>query len=448
MAGFYYGGLKFYEDKFLMNVFINDVNIGNLTKAEAKEKLTNYITNQSIKITEDEQSKGEIVIDHLDPTIQIDEIVESLMDQQDINQWPLSVVNPQKQQVEMDKLVDFKEHNLTSLLKKQGIVNEGRNKPTLNSLDYSDKKGFFIKKGEPGNTINHSQLFDNLKASLSKENVELKLEDNYETSDSVSDMPLLTQQEKALNSVLDGKADITYQIGDEEYRLDSELMKTWVYLDDNQNPAVDTEQMRTYLTELAAETATYDRERTFESTMQGKVTVPPGIMGAEIDVEKEIPQLTQDILEGGVIKRYPAFTGYGLKLGQEDEIGDTYVEVDLTNQMEFLYVDGQLILETPINSGKPVTPTTPGANVVIEMRTNTSLKGINPITKKKYSSPVVYWMRFDNYAQGIHDASWAPGFGGDTYTWGGSLGCINTPLWAAEQIYQNVELGTPVIVFY
>ena len=64
-----------------------------------------------------------------------------------------------------------------------------------------------------------------------------------------------------------------------------------------------------------------------------------------------------------------------------------------------------------------------------------------------YASPVKYWMPFyGNY--GIHDASWRSSFGGDIYLTNGSHGCVNTPRDAMQVIFENVEKGTPVVLYY
>ncbi|MBQ3773496.1 MAG: L,D-transpeptidase, partial [Pseudobutyrivibrio sp.] len=64
-----------------------------------------------------------------------------------------------------------------------------------------------------------------------------------------------------------------------------------------------------------------------------------------------------------------------------------------------------------------------------------------------YESHVHFWMPF-NMGEGLHDATWRNKFGGDIYKRSGSHGCVNLPLSAAEKIYDIVEAGWPVIVFY
>ncbi len=52
-----------------------------------------------------------------------------------------------------------------------------------------------------------------------------------------------------------------------------------------------------------------------------------------------------------------------------------------------------------------------------------------------------------NGGEGLHDAQWRYGvFGGDIYRYSGSHGCINLPLETAEEIYNNVDVGTQVLI--
>ena len=74
-----------------------------------------------------------------------------------------------------------------------------------------------------------------------------------------------------------------------------------------------------------------------------------------------------------------------------------------------------------------------------------------PTTKKEpkkedWDVTVNYWMAFVGGMYGFHDATWRSYFGGYIYTYDGSHGCVNLPLWAAETLYNNVEVGTPVFI--
>ena len=82
-----------------------------------------------------------------------------------------------------------------------------------------------------------------------------------------------------------------------------------------------------------------------------------------------------------------------------------------------------------------------GVFKVISRQSPATLKG------EDYESDVTYFMPFA-YNVGLHDASWRSSFGGSIYKNGGSHGCINLPYDAADTIYKNVELGTPVVAYY
>ena len=64
-----------------------------------------------------------------------------------------------------------------------------------------------------------------------------------------------------------------------------------------------------------------------------------------------------------------------------------------------------------------------------------------------YDTTVTYWMPFV-YGQGLHDASWQTSFGGDTYKTKGSHGCINLPPDQAKIIYETIDKGYPILLYW
>ena len=64
-----------------------------------------------------------------------------------------------------------------------------------------------------------------------------------------------------------------------------------------------------------------------------------------------------------------------------------------------------------------------------------------------YATPVDFWMPVKG-SIGLHDADWRKEFGGDIYLTNGSHGCVNIPPEVMPTIYDEYEIGTPVIMFY
>jgi lipoprotein-anchoring transpeptidase ErfK/SrfK len=127
----------------------------------------------------------------------------------------------------------------------------------------------------------------------------------------------------------------------------------------------------------------------------------------------------------------------------KDDIGDTYIEIDMGEQEMYYYVNGILQLETPVVTGntslKRGTPS--GVNYVYLKQKDRILRGVG------YASHVDFWMPV-NGGIGIHDSSWRSSYGGTIYQNNGSHGCINTPRDIMVQLYDMVEVGTPVVMFY
>ena len=122
------------------------------------------------------------------------------------------------------------------------------------------------------------------------------------------------------------------------------------------------------------------------------------------------------------------------------------MEVNLTAQHLWFYKNGNLIVDSDFVSG----------NVGRGNGTHTGIYGITYKTRDAilgensgadYRSPVSFWMPF-NGNEGLHDANWRSKFGGSIYKTNGSHGCVNLPYSAAEKIYNNIEAGVAVVVFY
>ena len=121
---------------------------------------------------------------------------------------------------------------------------------------------------------------------------------------------------------------------------------------------------------------------------------------------------------------------------------DTFVEISLDNQYMWYYVDGKLLVETPVVTGNISAGdyTRRGCFRIAGMTTDTYLVG------PTWNDHVDYWMPFDGQI-GLHDSSWRTEYGGDIYLTDGSHGCVNTPLDAMATIYNNITVGTLVVVY-
>ena len=205
-----------------------------------------------------------------------------------------------------------------------------------------------------------------------------------------------------------------------------------------------TEKLKEYVHQLAVKYDTYGSERDFRTAEGNMIKVKGGDYGWVIYEEKEVEALRADIEAGREVIREPEYLYRGYDR-EENDIGDTYVEVDLTKQRMCFYLNGTLLVDTPVVTGtqnkKYATPT--GVYALDNKKSPAVLKG------EDYASPVTYWMPFKGNSVGLHDASWQSAFGGNRYATGyGSHGCINLPIGAAAELYGMIEPGDVVVVHY
>lgn len=446
MGVVYFAGVGFYAEKFSANTTFSTVDISNLALVQAEEKIVEDLNDKEFTIKENGEEVAKITVGELNPEYEFESELKSTYYSQNPSTWVNSLFTGDEYNESLDQHINLSEEDIVNLLSEQGLTNEGRESAINAELSFDEEEGYSVVEGQAGTEIDPARLEDALIEGLQTGNYVVNLEDSYA-------QPAITSESEEITTVMNeidqvANMEITYEIAGESVVIPKEELKKWLAFDADNNMTLDYEPVIAYLESLNETYSTFNKTRQFNSTLQGEVSVPAGILGWEIDVDAEFEQLVADIQSGSDVQREPIYYSSGGIAGQANDIGNTYVEIDLSNQYMYLYVDGVIITETPIVSGKLGAETVPGANAVNEMLMDTNLVGYNQFSEKEYSVPVNYWIRFDHQAQGIHDASWQGAFGGNVYQAAGSLGCINTPLYAVETIYNNIDYGTPVIVFY
>lgn len=243
---------------------------------------------------------------------------------------------------------------------------------------------------------------------------------------------------------------IIYQFGEEQVPVDASVVCDWIAQDENREFLFDKEgglmlkkdAIQEYIASLAAEYDTYGAVREFQTTRGDVVTIEGGTYGNKINQRAEVKYLTEAFQNKVREVHEPVYERRAWAQGKDD-IGDTYIEVDMGEQTMYYYEKGTCLMKTPIVTGNMMRRhDTPAAVCfVYDKQKNRVLRGPG------YASRVKFWMPVKG-GIGIHDASWRDEFGGDIYKTAGSHGCINTPREEMETLFERVEVGTPVVMFY
>lgn len=441
----YSAGIGYYAEKFQANTTFGNVDISNLTLAEAQAKIEADIQDETITVTENGQELDTFTMADLNAKVNTQAILEASYQSQDPTQWITGFFNSVEYDNVLMNHIIIDDYSMEEALASIGLNNESRTPSTDAYIEYREGTGYFVEEEQVGTELDLDQVKALILEGVQQGTGTVEINTAYLA-------PEVTTEDDKIVAVMDqietmSNTKITLTIAGEAVTIPREKILDWMYFDGNNQIVFDQNLIHDYLGELNEAHATFDNYREFNSTLQGAVEVAPGTLGWSIDRETETQSIVEDLYAGVDVTREPTIVGTGYNTDGTDDIGNSYVEVDMTNQIMYVYVDGKQVISTPIVTGQIGTDTVAGAYSVWNKEEDTALKGFNPWTNADYEQPVSYWIPFDDTGQGIHDANWQSTFGGDAYLTNGSLGCINTPPDVMPQVFEHVTLGMPVIVF-
>lgn len=358
-----------------------------------------------------------------------------------------------------DKLTLFEKlkTNKYSLHINYSITNDDLSKllDTLNCIKtFKESKDAYIEKIDNelviqeevyGNEIDKDLFIKNVVNEINKGNVNINLDDLniYIKPKTLKNDVNLKKQVESYNKCINTK--FTYLFGKYKEVISKDMISSWISFNEKNEITFDEDSMLEYISSLATKYNTYGTTRTFTTTNGQTIKIPAGDYGWSISQTKEVENLKNDLLKGETIEREPTwlYVGYGSYTNQNGlDIGDSYIEINISSQHLWLYVDGDLKLESDFVSGNESKGHgTPSGVFGLTYKTkNATLKGPG------YATPVSYWMPF-NRDIGLHDATWRNSFGGKIYKTSGSHGCINLPKEKAKEIYNYIDTYFPIIVY-
>ncbi len=305
-----------------------------------------------------------------------------------------------------------------------------------------------------GNTFDLSSLIAAVSDAVSNGETELNVEEAglYQTPSRTSEDEDLIQQRDELNSVISASVTYTLPTGADKV-LDADTLVTWLATDEAGNYYYDSDNWATnlgfYVQDLAQQVNTSETTADFTTHSGTVVSLDNYLQGWIIDEDAEETQLAEELSSHAVVTREPNYSQRAYS-DENNGIGNTYVEIDLSSQYLWVIENGEVVMETSVVSGTMTASmyTPEGIYPLYGKQEGRYLRGTQYADGTyEYVSWVDYWMPF-NGGIGLHDASWRTEFGGTTYIEGGSHGCVNLPSDFAAELYEWISVGTPVICYY
>lgn len=430
----------YFSNHFYYNSVVNCINVSGQTVKEANNTISSEINEYTLKLQGRENVNDEIKGNDIELSYKSNDSLEKLKKNQNPFMWFLGFLN-KNNNLTMDmvsyneSLLDEHIENLT-YFDSENIV-----EPKDADFEFKNNK-FEIINEVAGTKVNKEVLREKIMNAIKNgENIlDLEKENCYENPNYTKDSKEILETKDKLNSMMNFT--ITYDIGDEKEKVDSNIISNWLNVGENFEINIDKDKIKEFVYQLASKYNTFGGNRDFLTTDGDTIKVSGGNYGWIIDQPKEVNELVNNLKENKPIEREPIYSQTAVSRSKND-IGDTYVEINMTKQHMWFYKNGNLITDGDVVTGNASNNwSTPVGTYRLNYRErNATLVGEN------YSSPVNFWMPFNNNI-GIHDATWRNEFGGQIYLTNGSHGCVNAPYAVAEAIFNNIEPGTPIICYY
>ncbi|MCD7980860.1 MAG: L,D-transpeptidase/peptidoglycan binding protein [Clostridiales bacterium] len=438
IAAVYAAGCLFYSSHFYVGGTVFGIGMRNQTVESLKEQIREKIDGYQLTVTtrdgEEEITADQISLDYDDQGE-----IDALLEEQNAALWFLMFaadVGDYEVDVTMDEGMLGDAVSSLSCMQEENMTD-----PTDAYLDYED--GVFVIREETcGNRLVYDTVYSVIRDAVYDGLSAISLEDFscYAEPEITQDEEALVEECEQVNSLLG--VEITYDFSDRTMVVDSSVIEGWIVFGEDYTWELDEDAVADYVYEMAYETDTFGLSRTFTTHDGSVITLKGGDYGWCINQSETTEQLIGLVEAGESVTVEPVYRYSGICRDTND-IGDSYVEISISEQTMWVYSDGECVVSTPVvtgNSSRGYDTPSGGVWAVDARITDYTLSG------QDYNTQVNYWLPFNGNV-GIHDATWRSSFGGDIYKTSGSHGCINTPLDAMKIVYENVQIGYPVVVY-
>lgn len=450
MIGAYTANALHFRTHFYSGTMINGVDSTEMTADEVKERLAEDTQNYVLTLVKMDGTTETLSASQIGLVFKDNQEVDEHLREQ--NSWLWIGEMFMDKEHELHVSVSYDEAQLEAAVDGLACMQEGNYTPPQDAAIGDTENGYTVVPEVEGNQLDREKLLEAVKEAIDSGTTELNLSDSgcYLKPSVYQDDEALNARVNALNQLV--AANLTMDFGSGRVEtVNGALLKTWVIQDENGNDIIDPAKITEYVSSLADKYDTIGNH-TFQTTGGRTVTLNAGDYGWELDQATTVQNLSAAIASGTQGAFEVTYANSARSRGTND-IGSSYVEISIDQQTMWCYVDGELLVETPVVTGCVNNGTETPRGGVWKVKSKSSpytMRGkIDPDTgEPSYIEHVNYWIPYtEDFTIGLHDLASRSAFGGDIYITNGSHGCVNTPLDAVAQIYQVVSYGFPVVVY-
>lgn len=445
LLGLLIAGSVYCSSHFSKGTIINEIDASGLTMEELESRMREYVLTVRERTGEGSYITETITGDQIGVTVSNTDELNGILKQQNILKAISSYIKGEQQVYTVENLYAYVDSALmTAILKLQGFQESFvTGSENAHISEYDPQIGYRIVPEIRGNVLNQTKTIQTVETAVDALLTEIDLEKAgcYEEPSVYADDAKLTERLAQMKQYTDLR--IVYHFGQQEEVIDGSVLSGWLLVDEETNKvSVSEEKIDDFVVMLRKKYDTIFRSREFQTSYGKTITIEGGDYGWWMNYSQEQEQLKEMIKNGESGERIPVYYQTAAVYGSQD-YGNTYIEINLTAQHLFLYVNGEKKMESEFVSGNAARgfDTPEGIYGITYKEQDAMLVGEN------YETPVSYWMPFNGNI-GLHDAIWRDSFGADIYKKSGSHGCINMPYLKAKELYGEIAKGTPVICYY
>lgn len=475
----YFTVSMYYQDKWYPNTSINGINVSNMTYTESKKVFDETIKNYTLEVVSKDKISFKIKGEDINILANFENNLKKDFSNHKSKRNIFGIFSNRDH--EIDLKVTYDQEKVDRLINESVLIVGSETyqikKSVSAHVEYDDitKSGKIVDEIE-GNELDLEKFNSLVKEALKKITPKIDLNNNKEypnifkkSSDGFNEKKLKKQLEIYNNYLLNW---ITWDMGEGVTEtITPENIKEWIEIDEEGKVTINKDRMSEWIEDFCLKYKTVGKKRNFTTHSGQVIEISGGDYGWRLDYEKIVDQVYDTIVDktdSKLINAYirdqskknikalttelePIYSNKGYKKDyvnfENDWDTQNYSEIDITEQMVYVFRDGKQVFSSKCVTGMPPTEdriTRTGVWYIKEKMPEKLLVG------EDYRTPSKFWVRIMWTGTGYHYlersdwANWSP----TLYLTKGSHGCINLQYDDAKTLYELVRIGDPVFIHY
>lgn len=468
VIGAYITGYIYVKDKFLPNTYINGVNVSGMSLDEATAAVEDNASEYALVFTKRDGSTLTLPYSRFGYTFNTEEVVKKELDDENYYLYFTNLFKTTTADVTLDGSYDD-----AALKEQTDALAFGTEEPENAKIVKGDDGKFTIEEEKEGTAVDYDKVYEAAKAAISSGELEIDVAAAGLYKEPTVTAEDLEEKLEEVNKIFSVTVELNFDYTTEKVSYDT--IPDAFDVSEDGSYTIDQEVVWSWVETLRSKYDTLHKTRKFTSTLQGEIEInsqddyygkKDAIFGYLLDSDQTAAAIVEAFKSGESQTIEPIYYSTGgytydtmdqVQHDASDE-GDvitdisrisSYIEVDLTNQTLWYYKDGEKLYECGVVSGLPTAErmTYPGIYQLWMKERDKVMEG-STSDGSTYTTPCTFWNYISVRSIGIHDATWQSSFGGTRYTWAGSHGCVGVSYDSAQYIFDNVPIGTVVIMYY